>query len=420
MMKKLTVAKFIEGSYFPSFDGASSKFSNIPRFIQQVGVDMKIVHCYRGWSDLQLIRKLPFVTYAMPPSIFYGRPDILLQILARDEIDIIEFNDIETIISIGAFLSHKLNIPITYDVLIVSSELAKFISTNLDVIKTKALEKRSKGLISAATCLTSYDRYKFINTSLIDSNRVFVVPLGVDIDKIVFCGPAINSNIILFLGNLFYEPNARAVETIATVIYPMIEKVIPSAVFWIIGDVPIKLVKKYQRSNFQFEGRVKDKDLNKIFKHTKVALAPLDIGGGMRVKVLHYMAAGIPTILTSTAAEGIVDNNLIIEDNYSKYADKILGLFQNDSLSQKIGKALRKNTEEYYTWDRIANLLNEFYIFAKNNKVSVPYYESNKTVFKPPSWLKETISKGRFISKEALPDNFYLRLGNGEVKKFVA
>ena len=47
------------------------------------------------------------------------------------------------------------------------------------------------------------------------------------------------------------------------------------------------------------------KDVRPFYHHADIALAPLRMGGGTRLKILEAMAAGVPVISTAVGAEGL-------------------------------------------------------------------------------------------------------------------
>lgn len=77
-------------------------------------------------------------------------------------------------------------------------------------------------------------------------------------------------------------------------------------------------------------------------------------GSGTRLKLLDYMASGIPTITTTLGVEGLHEdilNNLVIEDELCNYADKINSLLCDSDLYDELSINGRKYVEKYYSWD---------------------------------------------------------------------
>ena len=73
-------------------------------------------------------------------------------------------------------------------------------------------------------------------------------------------------------------------------------------------------------------------NLAPYLKKMDLAVIPLQKGGGTRMKILEYFAAGVPVIATSKAIEGIPVENGVqawIEDDFEAMADAIVTLIED-------------------------------------------------------------------------------------------
>ena len=121
--------------------------------------------------------------------------------------------------------------------------------------------------------------------------------------------------------------------------------------FFIAGAGSKKLEEKYKSTNLSFLGRIDD--LNKLFSKVDIGLAPLITGSGTRLKILDYMAAGIPVIGTRLSVEGLeeeIKDALILEDDITKYPQIIKHLLMNRKLISHYSKAGRRFVEKYRNW----------------------------------------------------------------------
>lgn len=67
-----------------------------------------------------------------------------------------------------------------------------------------------------------------------------------------------------------------------------------------------------------------------IFSTIMVAVVPLSLGAGIKVKTLECLYAGLPVVTTTIGAEGIPSmDNMIIEDNIDKFVDAIVDVYNN-------------------------------------------------------------------------------------------
>ena len=310
--KKIKIGIFIDGGFIPSYDGATNRFQYLSRHLQKSGVDVVIFYCHRGWSDIELIKEEPFKIYLLPVNSYYNNLDLLVELVRKEGIDIIQFNDPEPILSRGVQISNTTNTHLVAEMHYVVSDLAKSLgSSSEDIANIKKYEKLVGVAVDHLICLSKDDEPVLLNNMGISKDRVSVVPSGVDVNNIKFFGPNFSNKTILFLGNLFFEPNAKAIGNIYKHIYPKLDKL--GFKFLIVGNYPRELKDRYKNSNLEFTGAVAD--LNDVFSKTTVALAPVLEGTGMRIKTLNYLSAGLPVITTSISTSGFDYKDVLIIEN---------------------------------------------------------------------------------------------------------
>jgi len=395
--KKIKVGIFVDGDFIPSYDGAANRFHYLSHYLQESDVDVTVFHGYRRWSDLKLIKQEPFKTYVFPIKEYYGNLNLIASIIKKRKIQIIQFDNLEPIILQGFALSRLTNSYLVSDMYYVVRDLAKSLHASRSKIKEiLKLEFIVGKNIDHLICISKDDKPSLIKNMGIPKNRISVVPSGVDIGEIKFWGPNFKEKRIVFLGNLFFEPNAEAIKNIHQYIYPKLKRF--NFKILIVGDCPKEIKKKYEDSNFYFTGTVKN--LNNIFKKSTFALAPILEGTGFRVKILNYLAAGIPTIATKTAIAGFSNkNNFILEDDFQKYPKIILELISNKSYSTKIAKNSRAMIEKEFNWQVIAKRVKNIYQKILNRplrKKDQSLIESSLFKITEPAWLEEARKKGRF------------------------
>jgi glycosyltransferase involved in cell wall biosynthesis len=101
--------------------------------------------------------------------------------------------------------------------------------------------------------------------------------------------------------------------------------------------------------NVFFEGYVEN--LEDILTNS-IAIVPIRIGSGMRMKIIDAINYRIPFITTSTGVEGLDFKNgkdCMIADNYDDFADAILKLAEDKRLQQQFIQ------ESYATQSKLYN-----------------------------------------------------------------
>lgn len=416
MKKKIKVGIFVEGKFLPAYDGANNRFQYLSKFLQLSGkVDIVIFHCHRGYTDIKLVKDQLFTTYLVSEENYYNNLELLAILIQKEQIDILQFNDLEPILYQGVKLSKMTNTKLVYEIHYNSTQLAKTLGEKDEIIDSiiKNQSKIGKN-IDGAICLSGDDKKDSIKNLRIKESELTVIPSGVDLSENNYHFPNLRDKTIVFLGNLYFKPNEDAVKILKDKIYP---KLLDHGFSFIIaGDCPIKLKTELSDKNFDFIGTVKD--LNFLFAKASICVAPIFEGTGIRIKFLNFMSGGIPILTTRIATNGFLNkSNFIIEDNIDRYAEKIVHLFNDDRLI-KISKNSRKLIEQDYSWQKIAKQVIRVYKKVLNKKTK------NKTegveILQKPAWLRELISKGRYKLIQKLPRGFsFSKVSNGKVENFI-
>lgn len=92
------------------------------------------------------------------------------------------------------------------------------------------------------------------------------------------------------------------------------------------------------------------KDLPSFLKGS-IALVPIRIGSGMRMKILEAVSANIPFITTTKGVEGIdlLDKEEYLKaDSGTEFADAIITLSQNTELQEKLVRQAKSKIKDIY------------------------------------------------------------------------
>jgi len=417
--KKLVVGIFIDGDFIPSYSGAKNRMHYLSRYLQKSGIKVIIFHGYRGWIDPKLISEEPFKTYIIPIHRYHGDLRFVSNLVKKESVRIIQFCDLESTISQGVTLSQNTGAYLVAELHYIVSSLARNLGTPLKRIQTiRELEIFVGKITDHVICLSTDDRPKLQKKMLLPANRISVIPSGVDLEEIKCTRPNFKTKTVLFLGNLYFEPNADAVRIIHHYLYPLLSR--RGFKILIVGDCPIELKRRFQAINFVFTGPVSN--LNDVFCKTTVALAPIREGTGLRIKILNYLAAGLPVIATSEAVRGISNTkSIIIEDNFRRYPKIILDLVDNRSYTLRLGESGRKLVEHNFDWTMIARQTIKTYkdIIARKFKEKSHFagLVSSLNIGKP-DWLEEFERKERFreLKSKNLNNFSYGVINRGKIK----
>ena len=133
--------------------------------------------------------------------------------------------------------------------------------------------------------------------------------------------------LLVYHGIYSYQPNLEAVRLIAEELLPRLARRGYRTKVLAIGRNPPQ---EPVHEDVLFTGPVPN--LAPYLKKVDLAVIPLQKGGGTRMKILEYFAAGVPVIATSKAIEGIPIENGVqawIEDDFEAMADAIVTLLED-------------------------------------------------------------------------------------------
>ncbi len=213
---------------------------------------------------------------------------------------------------------------------------------------------------------------KCIVVSSLDKNLLYkanslldlaVVPNGVDVTQYKTLSDPFESNVILFVGLMDYEPNVDAVLFFYHEILPLIKSKIPDVHFLVVGKHPVADVRALASDPIvEVTGYVES--VLPYYQRACLSVVPLRAGGGTRLKVLESLALGRPVVSTSIGCEGLRvkhNENIRVADTPADFSDEVVGLLRNPALRRHLAHRGRELVEAEYDWRAIAARLLSLY-----------------------------------------------------------
>ena len=136
----------------------------------------------------------------------------------------------------------------------------------------------------------------------------------------------------LFIGTVRHAPNLDAIRYLKTMLWPKIRRQLPQANLHIVGSYPTKEVSQMHKPDQGFTVHGHVQDIVPLLEGSRVFLAPLRFGAGLKGKLIEAMQWGIPSVTTSTGAEGIASSEQwpgVIVDDDEAFVDAALALYQS-------------------------------------------------------------------------------------------
>ena len=137
------------------------------------------------------------------------------------------------------------------------------------------------------------------------------------------------------IGNFLHAPNLDATIQLKKHIWKKIREKIPSAEIHIYGAYPTQQVLQFNNKHEGFYVHGFIEDAAEVLENSRVLLAPLRFGAGIKGKLTSAMKCGIPSVTTSIGSEGMCDElpwNGFIEDDLEKFAVKAVELYTNEEI----------------------------------------------------------------------------------------
>lgn len=198
----------------------------------------------------------------------------------------------------------------------------------------------------------------------IGDSRVAVVPNVMDIEPLNDVRQAKRTEpIVILVGNFAMEPNAEGAHFFCDRIWPSVKRDVPQAKLWLVGREPNRaLLARNGKDGVSVFGNVPD--VKPYLAQSVVAVAPLLVGAGTRVKILEAFAAAIPVVATTVGAEGIDathGKDISIADVPDDFAKCCVSLLQDAELNRRMRDAAFELVRTRYTIEALRRQVTNCY-----------------------------------------------------------
>jgi len=186
--------------------------------------------------------------------------------------------------------------------------------------------------------------------------------------------PNLQSRRVLFVGSMDYHANIDAVTHFAREVWPQLHARHPGLVFTIVGRDPSPEVKRLKElPGIEVTGTVDD--VRPYYYDALMAVIPLRVGGGSRLKILEAMAAGVPVVSTRLGAEGIEAEDgvsIVLADTNDDLREAASDLFENEARRKELAAGGRALVSARYDWSGLGSELVETYLELLRQHEALP------------------------------------------------
>jgi hypothetical protein len=165
----------------------------------------------------------------------------------------------------------------------------------------------------------------------IDKSLLYYLPFLFDkIDENNSWKPYDERHHFVSIGNFIHAPNLDATIQLKKHIWKEIRKRIPAVELHIYGAYPTQQVLEFTNANEDFFVHGFVEDAFEVLKNSRILLAPLRFGAGIKGKLSNAMLCGTPSVTTTIGAEGMCDElpwSGFVEDEIAKFIEKAVLLY---------------------------------------------------------------------------------------------
>ena len=277
----------------------------------------------------------------------------------------------------GAELAHAIqNLPIVFDsvdsITLLFEKVRQAGPTwrsrllaGLDLARTRHYEARLLSRFARVLVTSPSDREALakLSTTPIATDRLIVLPNGVDLSYFEPLDIGRDPATIIFTGKMSYHANIAAALDLARQVMPLVWQTVPEAKLTIGGKDPApELVALTEDPRIVVTGTVPD--LRPYLAQATVAVTPIRYGVGIQNKVLEALAMATPVVSTpqaTTALQVEPGQDLLVGDTPQTLAQSVISLLTDDALRQRIGQAGRHYVETHHDWQVAAQNLAQIY-----------------------------------------------------------
>lgn len=165
---------------------------------------------------------------------------------------------------------------------------------------------------------------------------------------------------ICFLGQMGRQENYEAALRLIHIAKRLRSK-IPDLTIYIVGNNPPDELTKMQADYIHVTGFVED--VNHYLRKCQLAVFPLTLGAGIKIKVLRSLALGIPVITSRVGAEGIdeIGEVIVLAETDEDFEYKIESLLNDYNQVQGLSKKSQVYISESFGWEKSENILKDIY-----------------------------------------------------------
>jgi O-antigen biosynthesis protein len=162
--------------------------------------------------------------------------------------------------------------------------------------------------------------------------------------------PLSDEPVMIFVGDYRVPPNVDAVQYFCREVLPLIHRQVPAARLLVVGNAPTDEIRAFASDRITVTGYVPE--VAPYLARSRVSIAPLRYGAGMKGKVGEAMSQGIPVVTTSVGFQGMeveADKEVLVADTPTAFADAVVRLFHDVQLCNRLRESAWLKMKERFS-----------------------------------------------------------------------
>jgi len=225
------------------------------------------------------------------------------------------------------------------------------LAAHLEERAWRRFERQALERVDAAVAFTEADREAL--AALGATPPLHVIPFGIDVPpEPLDPAGAPDRETLVFVANFVHGPNVEAARRLVLELLPRVRRERPGVVVELVGRAPPPAVRQLAGDGVTVTGEVPS--VTPSLDRASVVVAPLAIGGGIRVKTIEALAYGKAVVATPLAAAGLPvadGEHLRLAETDDELARATLELLADRDGRAALGRRARAWALEHAGWD---------------------------------------------------------------------
>jgi glycosyltransferase involved in cell wall biosynthesis len=233
-------------------------------------------------------------------------------------------------------------------------------SRALDELAWKRFSRNVLRKVDTAVVFTERDAQGV--RTLVPELPIRRIPIGVDVPEGPLDPRGGQPPTLLFFGGYEHSGNADAALRLIESIFPRLRARHPELVLQLVGARPTPQMSALAGDGIVVTGQVPS--IEPYLGNAAVVVAPLRLGGGMRVKVLETLASGKALVASPRALEGLEvepGRDVLQADSDDEFCSAVAELIENEGRRVALGSHAREWAQANLGWEHVVSAYEALY-----------------------------------------------------------